>query len=144
MSQPAVQINSRGIRKERVGEVLSDRMEKTIVVWIERRFRHPKYSKEMTVGKKYYAHDEKEEASVGDQVRIEETRPLSRLKRWRLVEIVRKSKRVTTGLGTDTELAGVAKPAPAAAPEEEPKAAKPAAAAKSKPKRAAKKGAKAS
>ena len=84
MNQIPANSNGRGIRKERVGEVLSDRMEKTIVVWVERRFRHPKYSKEMTVGKKYYAHDEKEEAIIGDRVRIAETRPLSRLKRWRL------------------------------------------------------------
>jgi len=79
---------ARGIRKQRVGEVVSDKMAKTIVVRVERRFPHPKFSKVITSYKKFYAHDEKREAKVGDQVRIEETRPLSRLKRWRLVEVV--------------------------------------------------------
>ena len=78
----------RGTRKQRVGEVVSDKMAKTIVVQIERRFSHAKFSKVVTAYKKLYAHDEKCEAKLGDQVRIEETRPLSRTKRWRLVEIV--------------------------------------------------------
>lgn len=79
---------SRGHRKERVGEVVSDKMQKTIVVSVERRIRHPLYSKEMRQHSKFYAHDEKGEAKMGDRVRIVETRPMSRLKRWRLVEVV--------------------------------------------------------
>jgi len=78
----------RGHRKERVGEVVSDRMTKTIVVRVERRFRHPQFKKVVTSFKKLYAHDEKEEASIGDLVRIQETRPLSKTKCWRLVEIL--------------------------------------------------------
>jgi len=79
---------ARGTRKQRVGEVVSNKMAKTIVVRVERRFPHPKFSKVITAYKKFYAHDEKGEAKPGDHVRIEETRPLSRTKRWRLVEIV--------------------------------------------------------
>jgi small subunit ribosomal protein S17 len=82
---------TRGNRKERVGEVISNKMTKTIVVRVERRFPHPKFKKVVTGYKKLYAHDEKAEAKVGDRVRIEETRPLSRLKRWRLVEVVERS-----------------------------------------------------
>ncbi len=78
----------RGVRKERSGVVVSDKMDKTIVVMTERRIRHPVYGKEISRTKKFYAHDEKNEAKVGDLVRISEARPLSRLKRWRLVEIV--------------------------------------------------------
>jgi len=81
---------SRGQRKTRVGSVVSDRMDKTIVVNIERRFAHPLYGKQVTLHKKYYAHDQENEARTGDVVRIVETRPLSKKKRWRLVEIVRK------------------------------------------------------
>lgn len=79
---------ARGIRKERYGEVISNRMTKTIIVRVERRFPHPKFKKVVTGYRKFYAHDEKAEAKVGDRVRIEETRPLSKLKRWRLVEVV--------------------------------------------------------
>jgi small subunit ribosomal protein S17 len=78
----------RGHRKEREGEVLSNKMAKTIVVRVERRFPHPKFKKVVTGFKKLYAHDEKGEARVGDRVRIIETRPLSKLKRWRLVAVV--------------------------------------------------------
>jgi small subunit ribosomal protein S17 len=78
----------RGHRKERVGEVLASKMAKTIVVRVERRFPHPRYKKVITQYKKLYAHDEKQEARVGDKVRIQETRPLSKTKHWRLVEIV--------------------------------------------------------
>ena len=77
-----------GVRKERRGIVVSDAMNKTIVVEVERRERHPLYGKEVRHFKKFYAHDEKNSAKTGDHVRIVETRPLSRLKRWRLVEIV--------------------------------------------------------
>ena len=80
-----------GNRKERVGEVLPSKMTKTIVVRVERRFPHPQFKKVITRYKKFYAHDEKSEAKPGDVVRIEETRPLSRLKRWRLVEVVERN-----------------------------------------------------
>ena len=82
---------SRAKRKERLGEVISNKMAKTIIVRVERRFPHPRFKKVVTGYKKFYAHDEKSEAKVGDRVRIEETRPLSKTKRWRLVEVVEKS-----------------------------------------------------
>ena len=78
---------SRNVRKEREGVVVSDAMDKTVVVKAERRITHPVYGKTMRRSKKYYAHDEKNEAKKGDKVVIEETRPLSKTKRWRLVEI---------------------------------------------------------
>lgn len=78
----------RNLRKERTGVVVSDAMNKTVVVQAERRIQHPVYGKFLRRSKKYYAHDEKNEAKKGDQVRIAETRPLSKTKRWRLVEIV--------------------------------------------------------
>ena len=81
-------VNERGNRKERVGEVISNKMNKTIVVRVERRFPHPKFRKVVTAYTKFYAHDEKSDAKAGDRVRIQETRPLSKLKRWRLVEVV--------------------------------------------------------
>jgi small subunit ribosomal protein S17 len=87
-TNPTPTAPARGTRKQRVGEVVSNKMAKTIVVRVERRFPHAKFSKVVTAYKKLYAHDEKSEAKLGDQVRIEETRPLSRTKRWRLVEIV--------------------------------------------------------
>jgi len=76
-------------RKELEGEVVSDAMDKTIVVRVERRTRHPVYGKYIRLYSKFYAHDEQDAARCGDRVRIVETRPLSRLKRWRLVEIVK-------------------------------------------------------
>ena len=79
---------SRGIRKERVGVVVSDVQDKTIIVNVERRTAHPLYHKVVKVSKKFAVHDENNEAKKGDTVRIVETRPLSRNKRWRLVEIV--------------------------------------------------------
>ena len=82
---------TRGNRKQRVGEVVSNKMTKTIVVRVERRFPHPQYKKIITSYKKFYAHDEKAEAKPGDTVRIEESRPLSKLKRWRLIEVVERS-----------------------------------------------------
>ncbi len=82
---------SRGQRKTREGSVVSDRMDKTVVVSVERRFAHPLYGKQVTRHKKYYAHDEQNEARLGDVVRIKETRPLSKKKRWRLVEVIRRS-----------------------------------------------------
>lgn len=83
--------SARGNRKERLGEVISNRMAKTIVVRVERRFPHPKFKKVVTGYKKFYAHDEKAEAKVGDIVLIEETRPLSKLKRWRLTKVLERS-----------------------------------------------------
>src|SRR5437899_3152744 len=74
----APETTARANRKERVGEVISSKMAKTIIVRVERRFPHPKFKKVMTGYKKFYAHDERSEAKVGDRVRIEETRPLSR------------------------------------------------------------------
>ena len=79
---------TRSQRKERTGEVVSNKMQKTIVVSVKRRFPHPQFKKVVTSFKKFYAHDENSEAKVGDVVRIEETRPLSKTKRWRLVEII--------------------------------------------------------
>ena len=81
----------RGNRKERVGRVVSDKMDKTIVVRVERRFRHPQFKKVVTAYSKFYAHDDKNEAKIGDRVRIQETRPLSKSKCWRLVEIVERN-----------------------------------------------------
>jgi small subunit ribosomal protein S17 len=78
----------RGHRKERIGKVVSDKMDKTIVVRVERRFRHARFKKVVTSYQKLYAHDEKRQAKVGDRVRIEETRPLSKMKNWRLVEVL--------------------------------------------------------
>ena len=81
----------RGVRKERVGEVISNKMTKTVVVRVMRRHPHAVFKKVVTSYSKFYAHDEKEEANVGDRVRIIETRPLSKLKRWRLVEVVERA-----------------------------------------------------
>ena len=78
-------------RKVVVGEVVSNKMKKTIVVEVVRKRSHPLYGRVISKAKKFYAHDEKNEAHVGDMVRLEETRPLSKLKRWRLKEIVRKT-----------------------------------------------------
>ena len=85
---------ARGSRKERLGKVISNKMTKTIVVRVERRFQHPTYKKVVTAFSKFYAHDEKSEAKVGDVVLIEETRPLSKLKRWRLTQVVEKGEAV--------------------------------------------------
>jgi small subunit ribosomal protein S17 len=76
------------LRKTRVGVVTSDKMNKTIVVEVERRVPHPRFKKIVRRTTKFHAHDEKEEAKVGDKVRIMETRPLSKTKRWRLIEIL--------------------------------------------------------
>jgi len=81
----------RGHKKERVGEVISSKMTKTIVVRVERRFPHPQFKKVVTQYNKFYAHDEKSEAKPGDRVRIQECRPLSKTKRWRLVEVVERN-----------------------------------------------------
>jgi small subunit ribosomal protein S17 len=89
-----IQAPERGTRKERVGEVISNKMAKTIVIRVQRRYPHPRYRKVVTGYKKFYVHDEKGEAKLGDRVRVEETRPLSKLKRWRLVEIVERAEAV--------------------------------------------------
>ena len=81
----------RGIRKLRTGIVISDKMQKTIVVRVDRRMIHPKYHKVLTRWKHYYAHDENREAKMGDRVEIAETRPLSKLKRWRLVSVLKQA-----------------------------------------------------
>ncbi len=82
----------RGSRKTRVGVVVSNKAMKTLTVAVERRVSHALYGKQVVRTKKYYAHDENQQAREGDIVRITETRPLSRLKRWRLVEIVERAK----------------------------------------------------
>lgn len=82
------EVEKRGHRKERIGQVISNKMAKTIIVRVERRFPHPRFKKVVTGYSKFYAHDEKSEAKVGDRVRIQETRPLSKTKSWRLVEVV--------------------------------------------------------
>ena len=90
MSESETQ-SARGHRKERIGEVLSNRMAKTIVVRVQRRFPHPRFKKVVTRYSKLYAHDEKGEAKVGDRVRIQESRPLSKMKRWRLIAVVERN-----------------------------------------------------
>ncbi|MBN9350524.1 MAG: 30S ribosomal protein S17 [Chitinophagaceae bacterium] len=82
----------RNLRKVRTGVVSSTKMDKTITVKVERKVKHPLYGKFVKKSKGFHAHDEKNECSVGDVVRIEETRPLSKTKRWRLLEIVEKVK----------------------------------------------------
>ena len=89
-SAPAAE---RGERTVLTGKVTSAKMEKTIVVEVQRLVQHPKYRRVVRISKKFYAHDEKRQAKPGDTVRIVETRPLSKLKRWRLAEVVAKSTR---------------------------------------------------
>ena len=83
---------TRNLRKQRVGTVTSNKMQKTITVAVHRRFKHPMYGKFVARTTKFAAHDEKNECNIGDTVRIMETRPLSKNKRWRLVEIVERAK----------------------------------------------------
>ena len=80
--------SERNNRKVRVGVVVSDKPDKTVIVTVERRFSHPLYGKGVARTQKYYAHDEKNEYKIGDTVRITETRPLSKLKRWRVIGLV--------------------------------------------------------
>lgn len=82
----------RGLRKTKIGKVVSDKMQKTIVVAVERRVKHPLYGKIINVTYKLKAHDENNECKIGDEVEVMETRPLSRDKRWRLVRIVKEAK----------------------------------------------------
>jgi small subunit ribosomal protein S17 len=86
---------SRGVRQEVVGVVTSNKMQKTIVVKVTRATQHPLYRRVVRSGKKYYAHDESGEARIGDTVRLVSTRPLSKLKRWRLKEVIQRSTRVS-------------------------------------------------
>src|ERR1700757_897364 len=90
MAETASQEKKSG-RKELIGKVVSNKMKKTIVVEVTRKKSHPLYGRVISIRKKFYAHDEKNEAHIGDVVKIEESRPLSRLKRWKLKEIVRKT-----------------------------------------------------
>ncbi|HRZ77741.1 MAG TPA: 30S ribosomal protein S17 [Bacteroidales bacterium] len=82
----------RKLRKERIGLVVSNKMEKSIVVMVERKVKHPKYGKIIKLSSRFMAHDEKNECNIGDTVRISETRPLSKNKCWRLVEIIERAK----------------------------------------------------
>jgi small subunit ribosomal protein S17 len=91
-TNPEATQEGRKLRKQRTGLVVSNKMDKTIAVSIERRIQHPIYGKFVKKNKKFIAHDENNECSIGDTVRIMETRPLSRRKRWRLVEILEKAK----------------------------------------------------
>ena len=81
--------------KQQIGIVISNKMQKTIVVKIEKRYPHPIYSKTLIKTKKYLAHDEYEQCDIGDQVLVEECRPLSKKKRWNLIEIISKSSLIT-------------------------------------------------
>ncbi len=85
-------MSDRGIRKTKVGIVVSDKMDKTIVVQIVRKAKHPLYGKTVKITKKYKAHDEENAAKIGDKVMITETRPISKDKKWRLVEVVEAAK----------------------------------------------------
>jgi small subunit ribosomal protein S17 len=89
MAEEAVKPVSR--RTEKIGNVISTKMQKTIVVEVEMRKTHPKYKRVIKLSKKFYAHDEQNSARVGDVVRIKESRPLSKLKRWTLEEVIRRS-----------------------------------------------------
>ena len=82
----------RNLRKERTGVVVSNKMNKSVTVRVDRKLKHPVYGKFQRKSKKFVAHDEKNECGIGDTVKIMETRPLSKLKRWRLVEIIEKAK----------------------------------------------------
>lgn len=85
-------METRKLRKERIGVVFSNKMEKTITVAVKWKEKHPIYGKFVNKTKKFHAHDEKNECNIGDTVRIMETRPLSKLKRWRLIEIIERAK----------------------------------------------------
>ena len=85
-------MSTRNLRKERIGIVTSDKMDKSIVVTVERKVKHPKYGKFVKTSKKFHAHDAEETAHIGDTVKIMETRPLSKKKNWRLVEVIERAK----------------------------------------------------
>lgn len=86
--------HSRGTKPQRTGVVVSNKMQKTVVVKVDRKFRHPQYDKVVVRSKKYYAHNEIDNVKIGDEVTIIETRPLSKLKRWRVVEVNKTSQAV--------------------------------------------------
>ncbi len=86
------QVESRNLRRTITGLVTSNKMQKSITVTVVRRVKHPKYGKYIKKSKKYHAHDEKNDANMGDVVRIMETRPISKLKRWRLVDVLERAK----------------------------------------------------
>ena len=92
MSETMNKTQERGLRKTRIGVVVSDKMDKTCVIQIKTRVRHPLYGKIINRTSKLKVHDENNECGVGDTIRVMETRPLSRDKRWRLVEIIEKAK----------------------------------------------------
>jgi len=92
-----------GRRKEIIGKVASNRMQKTIVVQVVRKKAHPFYGRVVSKAKKFYAHDEKNQAHVGDFVRLEETRPLSKLKRWRLKEVVQRAALLPETVAAETQ-----------------------------------------
>lgn len=85
-------MEARNLRKERIGKVVSDKMSKTITVEVSRKVKHPMYGKFMSKTKKFAAHDENNDCGIGDTVKIMETRPMSKNKRWRLVEIIERAK----------------------------------------------------
>ncbi len=85
-------MENRNLRKIRVGEVVSNKMDKTVIVLVERKVKYPIYGKFVNKRKKYFAHDEKNEVSIGDKVQIMETKPLSKNKCWRIVEIIERAK----------------------------------------------------
>ena len=87
-------MENRNLRKERIGVVVSNKMDKTIVIAVKRKEKHPIYGKFVNKTSKFYAHDEENKARTGDKVRIMETRPMSKLKRWRLVEVVERGAEV--------------------------------------------------
>lgn len=94
----------RGVRKEFIGTVTSNKMDKTVVVRVERRVPHPKYGKIVTKSSKFYAHNDENKAKLGDRVRIIETRPLSKLKRWRVVEVLPMSHKALAHMSEETEV----------------------------------------
>ena len=85
-------MEKRNLRKERIGVVTSDKMDKSIVVSVERKVKHPKYGKFVKKTSKFVAHDETNDCNIGDTVRIMETRPLSKSKNWRLIEVIERAK----------------------------------------------------
>jgi small subunit ribosomal protein S17 len=102
-NQPAGQAQANVRKNEKVGEVVSTKMQKTIVVQVSRRVPHPLYKRIVAKHKKFYAHDEQQTARVGDVVRIVESRPLSKLKRWTLAEVVRRSALVGAAQPSDLD-----------------------------------------
>ena len=85
-------MEKRNLRKERIGIVTSDKMDKSVIVAVERKVKHPKYGKFVKKTSKFVAHDEKNDCNIGDTVKIMESRPLSKIKNWRLVEILERAK----------------------------------------------------